>query len=443
MIGFQTRGAVRAIIRTLVPATPEAIVDVRARQFGQIVEFLGDGSDPEKVRVDLGALVARLLLFEECILESVRLVEIPSLVGAFGFDGVMTLLEDPHFALLCDALSTGQVGQTTGLKSTEARRGPLPLGSYYLANIADGDREVYLHLALQEVHKSKGITFRQKQKLKRAIVGRVIAYPAAAGSEGLKDFWTEVQAGLPGLKRAVELKLIKDGQLAAGAPPVKVEVIDLGNRGDLQVDSNLGSEFGFREQEAHNLIERALLGLASLDQRVQLMRAFQAVTGFNEDEFPLFEKKIGFLAQQLDPNAQEKRLRRVKSIAGLPTLDSLESGTRIDIEKLLKLRDSQECIELRAWLRRVDAETDNEIRERFESVRGHLASIVEPRVGRTIRFVTTNGVGLLPPPIGIVAGAAMSAGDEFLLHRLVGQPGPVTFLSKEYASLFRPNPIVE
>ncbi len=67
------------------------LMELRERHIGPIATRSGEGVS--EVRVDVGALVRRLLLFEHCTLESDGLVEIPRLVKAFGFRGLMELLE--------------------------------------------------------------------------------------------------------------------------------------------------------------------------------------------------------------------------------------------------------------------------------------------------------------------------------------------------------------
>jgi hypothetical protein len=48
----------------------------------------------------------------------------------------------------------------------------------------------------------------------------------------------------------------------------------------------------------------------------------------------------------------------------------------------------------------------------------------------------TSGAGAIPV-VGIAAGPVLTAGDSFLLARIIGKPGPAMFLSKNYRSIFR------
>src|SRR3989442_1188631 len=131
----------------------DGAMDIREHHFGPISTPV-EGS--EEVTVDVGALVRRLVLFEQCTLESIRLKEVPALVSAFGYGGFMTLIESGAVEIICDAMTAGQIGQTADLEATRVRGGPLPLGGYHLAAVGipkDGPgRDEYVHGALQHVH---------------------------------------------------------------------------------------------------------------------------------------------------------------------------------------------------------------------------------------------------------------------------------------------------
>ena len=107
------------------------------------------------------------------------------------------------------------------------------------------------------------------------------------------------------------------------------------------------------------------------------MEGFEAVTGFRQEDAPVFERKLSFLMSQLDPEIQEQRLERVITIGNLPGFSSLPAGTTIDAERLLKLRNDPECRELRNWLRNIDAETDEEIDNKFDSLRERMSWLLE------------------------------------------------------------------
>jgi hypothetical protein len=201
------------------------------------------------------------------------------------------------------------------------------------------------------------------------------------------------------------------------------------------VVTNLPSAFGLDEDEAHKLVERALLGVAGLEQRLELVRSFEAVTGLQSAQVALLEERLDFLWSQLEPNAQQGRLERVVDIAGLPSLKNLPEGTQLDVERLLAIRSSSECHALRRWLREIDRETNEEIAERFRSIRERAAAITHGRTGETVRFLIEAGSGAIPL-VGLAVSPALTLADKYLLDKVIGRPGPAMFLSRQYRSLF-------
>jgi hypothetical protein len=408
-------------------------MDIRERHFGPIATQDGAG----QMLVDIGALIRRLILFEQCTIESIGLKEVPALISVFGADGFLKLIDSGAVRIVCDLMTAGQVGQTGILKSAEARGGVLPLGSYRIVSVGipkDGEhRKKYIHEPLQEIHKSP-ISFKEAKKVKRALASRLMDYSFEAGNAGVVDTQVELRHHHPviwtAIKRAV---FTSEGIGVSEDPDFSVEM--LGMDGDFRVATGL-ARYGLTPEQEHEQVGRGILAVASLNQRIHLMETFGAVTGFQEQEAPLFEEKMSYVLRQVDPAVQEQRFERVATIGGLPGVDGLPAGSTIDVDRLLKLRDEPECREFRTWIRNVDSETDDEIKDRFESVRGRFADVIESRGGKRLRFLVTAGAGLIPVA-GAVVGPALSAGDTFLLDKIVGKPGPAVFLSKHYPTIFQ------
>jgi hypothetical protein len=409
-------------------------MDIREHHFGPIAVPV-EGT--EEVRVDVGALVRRLILFEHCTVESIRLKEIPTMVSVFGYRGLMTLIESGAVQIICDAMTAGQIGQTADLNATRARGGPLPLGAYHLAAVSipkDGiGRDEYVHGALQHVHQAP-IKLKEAIRLKRALLARLLTYPDDVGQSAVDDTVHEILGHHPWIWSGIRRVAMERTRLDIGETP-DFEVEDLGNDGDFRIVANLTARFGLDEVQEHRLVERAILAAAGVNQRIGYMQSFNGVTGFQDAEVPYFEDKLDFLMRQIDPDVQEQRFERIVTIAGLPSLEPLPAGATIDVDKLLKFREQDECKELRTWLRGIDTQTDQEISERFEAVRPKLAEAVRGKAGRSVRFIVATVAGMIPPA-GPIVGPTLGAVDAFLIDKLVGRPGPAVFLSKHYPSIF-------
>jgi hypothetical protein len=164
-----------------------------------------------------------------------------------------------------------------------------------------------------------------------------------------------------------------------------------------------------------------------------LMESFQALSGFREEESALFRDRLGFAASLLDPAVDSERFTRVVRVAGARDPRQLAPG--LDVHQLLRVRDSDELQQFREWLSTIDAQPDEAIARQVNEYRSRLAAAFQGALGRGIRFVVTTGLSL-HPELGHVLGGLASAMDVFLLDRIVGKPGPATFLGREYRSIF-------
>jgi hypothetical protein len=415
-------------------------MDWRERHIGSITTR--GGGDAAKVVVDVGALVRRLLLFEHCTLESDGLVEIPRLYNAFGFGDLMALLESGALSIICDAISMGNIGQTRGLEVTRARGRTLPLCSYRIVPISiperlptgEAYRGQYVDKALSVV-RNMGLKGSQHRDLMRVLAPMLGAYPRAVVNDSKGDFRKLVERQDPTIRKALEVEFRRVyGRGLPGAVELRME--DLGNDGDFRVLTNLARRAGIDKRATHQIVERALLGAAGLEQRFLLMEATESVPGFRQDELSVVEERYGAAWKQLGGEAQEARFQRVVSIGGLPDLNKRPSGEGIKLRRVLKIRDSSDCREMRRWLREIDSESDAEISKRLFSFREGLAAATHTRSKSSIRFVLTWAAGLLPG-FGPVAGPTATGADHLIFEKWIGRPGPATFLGRSYTSIFR------
>jgi hypothetical protein len=212
--------------------------------------------------------------------------------------------------------------------------------------------------------------------------------------------------------------------------PVDFEADDIG-KNSVRVVTSLGRSLGLDLATEHRLVERALLAAAGVNQRLELMSDFNAMTGFQAEEAPFLEDKLSFLVRQLDPNLQENRFDRVVEVAGLPSLADLPPGTTVDVDRLLEIRDDPECRNLRAWVRGSETLTEDEIRDQVNAVRQRVALATQSKAGTVMRFLATAAADFLP-----WGGLAADGIDTFMIDKMLGRPGPAVFLAKHYRSLF-------
>jgi len=89
-------------------------------------------AEKDQVLADASALLRRLLLFDDYILQSIRFKEFPSLVRHLGVDSVVRLLSAGPLKIECEPLSIGQNSNSIGPREGKHR---LPRGSYSFVTV--------------------------------------------------------------------------------------------------------------------------------------------------------------------------------------------------------------------------------------------------------------------------------------------------------------------
>ena len=197
-------------------------------------------------------------------------------------------------------------------------------------------------------------------------------------------------------------------------------------------DTTLQSQFGLTDEQVHEIVQRGLLGVGELNLRMERMETYSTLSGFQQDEVPLMDAKLEFLARQLDPQTQEERLERVVDLVGLPEVDPNPDVRDVDLGRLIEITADPEVVAFRNWVRTVDHLDDDEVADQIHRIRDMLGEAVRTKAGKVVRFGVTTGIGVVVPPAGIVLGAL----DTFATEKLLRGPGPTAFLSRLYPSVF-------
>jgi hypothetical protein len=379
--------------------------------------------EEDRVEVDVSAFVRRLILFDQYILDSTRLREIPALVSVLGSSGLMTLLNSGALRIQLDATTLAQSGNA-------ALDGPvLPNGSYRLTRLST-DQDAYISHGLEKVKTIGGMELKQMIKLKRTIVDSLVSVPETLGFDSLKA--ARIDLARPELSKPVVARALKE-LAAVDVPPseitIRFEPID---ETAFHLESNL-SRFGIDADMSHRVLERAALALAGLNFRIEEMRTFEALNGVLDDDVGMLASKYDVLLREMSPASQEGRFSRVLNVAGVPELPP-DGHVFIDADKLLELRASTECSECREWLQRVDSLDDREIAERVASLNAKVGSFLQSSSGKAVRFLIVSAVGLTfaAPAVGFAASAI----DAFLIDRVFRQNGPAAVINRLYPSIF-------
>ena len=389
----------------------------------------------DDVDFDVGLFLRRLLLFDTYFMQTIRLMEFPHLVRLIGYEGVIDILNSGLLKLDCNTSVLADISQLKASKSKK-RRGSIKLGSFSFANIKATRKKLYVSSCLECISQIPGLTFKQKKKLKRAIADQILPIPENSGLQSITNFRQDVISNRPVVKSAIIHQIKKQKNLTVSNTELQAHFTKgIEEEDEFDSETNISSLIGLGEEETHQILQSALFGVSMLNRRIENMQCYNALSGFIADEVPFFEEKLSFLEKLVSPNTQVREFQRVITITGLPDFDHIKNGSsRINIEKFLRVRNSEECRDFREWIASLESTTDEEIKERTLSLRTKIASVIHSPMGGVIRFLTTTAFGFAGASEAVNIG--VDALDNFLLDKILPKGGVATFIHKMYPSIF-------
>jgi hypothetical protein len=399
--------------------------------FGRIATI-----DPDSLTtsIDVGSLVRRLILFETCSLDSIKLREVPALVETFGVDGLLELVDSGSLRIFLDTMliADQKVGETLATVKNGRVFASDAVTLKLVSTVLDGPGRVQVVTeGLQEVRKSR-VSAKDDKKLRKALSSRLLLWPRDAGEQGLRDTDFDLLRGDPlifdGIQMAHE-RLVGTPSPWIGFSTEKIE------EGTFRIKLTSESDYDLSSELTQKVIVQGVLAVAGMNKTINLMSNLEAATGFRDEEARLFTLKMRSVAELLLQTSFESEFDRIVKIGGLPALTDLPAGSKIDVKQLMKIRESSECAEMRDWIKNGRFESDIDIASQFSDLHAKVSYMTQSNAGRVTRFVATTLLGNVPIA-GLFLGPAASATDSFLVDHVLGQPGPAIFLSHNYPSIF-------
>lgn len=380
-----------------------------------------DGTDSPTVGVDIGAFVRRVLMFETYVVESYRFLEAPALAQAFGIAGLQTLIESGCIKFKCEMSAVG---------SHKPGGRPTATGTVNLVSVESANPKAYTSRCLENVQNVPRSTMKEGIRLKRAFVDALVRPPPGGGERVIASTMKDVAD-----RDLLTLALVHAAAHRASVkiPESSVECsAEILNSSTVKVQSNI-DRFIADETTRHTVIEAAVLAIARINQQLEKMHAFTALTGSADADLQLMTRKLTTLARELDSKQTERQFERVLEIRGFP---SLNPDVKVDAKRLLAVRGSPECIAFRQWLLKTEDLSDADIAEVVGDLRSQLGEAVDTVPGKAMRLLLTTVAGNLPM-VGPVIGPALSVLDTFVLGSILSKSGPAVFISSKYPSIFR------
>jgi hypothetical protein len=342
------------------------------------------------------------------------------LTESFDQSGILTLFRTDALKMYYDTFTIGQTGQVRADLNFHDNNARLPLCSYSFSEV---------RLANQE-HQFENAYKALSPALQDAIKANRIISPADFKSEAFGGFYDDIKRNPLVLEAGVRHDLH-----TRGIKPKKLKLkVEETEPEDFRVENNLAFEYGITEQMAHRIIERAILADADLNLRLVQMKACEAISGIREKDLPVLQAKFGAAANLIQTSDGEKQFDRVAKITGLQA--PVFGRAKVDAEKLLKVRESDECRAFRDWLFNTSSLSDKEVKDRVRGLNARIRHAMNSIPGKTVRFLVSTGLSFIPHSAGLV-GLGASVIDTFILERLLPRDAIVAFLSDLYPSVFK------
>lgn len=402
----------------------------------------------QDVTVDFGAFVERLLLADEYILHSRNLQEIPQLVQRFGVGPVTRLFAQDGISICVEKAHVGLIENTSApmqpyllhaaavrLKQPDSSQCDLKLLDGWLNHIQTADRG------------------RLIDSISEALLFADDDFQSSLNS----DFNIAVQ-NKARIYPYLETVLAQLGAAKAGkAFAFSAEIGDTITRGQhqgtqLTIETDLERSYGLRPEFVGKAIRKAVLGLSGEVSRVNEMREYNAVSEFNEEDIPLFGEHIDFLQSRVLPDQAKENLHRTIEFANAPDFQDPQFLSKIDLDMLIEVRQSNEAQVFREWLWRVGEFDEEDIAKGVTQLSRpfweRLGGVLESRKGKTLRVLAASCASeamsaAIGGPLGMAASLVPGLANAHLLNRFAnaaGPPPPLAFVRDGYPSLFEPHP---
>lgn len=122
----------------------------------------------------------------------------------------------------------------------------------------------------------------------------------------------------------------------------------------------------------------------------------------------------------------------VLALPGLPDLAEALAQRRVDVERFLAIRNSDEGFEFLRWVSNVRPNDIAALTDQWIDLRDRLGAWIGTGRGRIVRFLVSTRAGTIPD-----ASVAASAIDGFLLQWWLPFSQPLTLLRHSFRSISR------
>ncbi len=211
-----------------------------------------------------------------------------------------------------------------------------------------------------------------------------------------------------------------------------INIDNIGN-GEIEFSSNLNMLVN-SDHEAHQIIQRAISDISSINSSICYRKYFNAISEYNEYHVDLINKKYqNILLLNSIPTSNSNFSNAIVNLANLPDFSTIKY---IDIKKLIALKKSNKYTDIINRLSTAKTNNDiNDIRAEINSISSKLASIYKNPVTKMLRTFVPTIMGLSSNNIVQTAVTILGVTDSLLIDTMIKENKMHSFIKKEIPNL--------
>lgn len=376
---------------------------------------------------DIGKFVEAILLFDKVLLSDSSVL--PELIRAIGTDGVLQLLETallgivgggPSAQAKCDYISPG-------FFKNRLLHDPLKYG--FETIFVDPNHpnnpsvEERLERDLDNAKKIMPIRNKELINLKSAIFRDLIVIDNLSLNT-VTDFRVDIEHNMNFITDVIIDHISRNSRYPVRVLNIQMHIEEIDDS-VFQINSDLGAQLDINDRELHDLFKAPFFQITGTNLQLHRMRAVGAASGLTDAQANITAKRIDFLSRVHSDGDTRGKFTKIRELANVPIL---EPGSKLDINGLIALRDSDEARRFRDWLQSSPILEEHEIEEMLQNWRAKLGELLNHKGMKTLRWLGSTGAGeLIGPGGGIITGVL----DKFVSKFLPGM-GPIGFIVNDY-----------
>ncbi len=209
--------------------------------------------------------------------------------------------------------------------------------------------------------------------------------------------------------------------------------IDKIENGEIELSSNLNILLN-SEKEAHQIIQKAISDISSINSSLCYRKYFNAISEYNEYHIDLINKKCEKIL--LSNNTSRSNSNFSNAIVDLTNLPDFNTIKYIDIKKLIELKNSNQYNDIINKLSTAKTNNDiNKIRDEINSISSKLASIYNNPVTKMLRIFIPTIMGLSSNSTIQIAATILGVTDSLLIETMIKENKMHSFINKEIPNL--------